>query len=295
MAINEEGIIQSVRGAIFESAADAPLPKDGVSAFRLDVESIDDGAWVNVGHTSNDNLPEFSLDGGDATTLSTWLKSGVRTTYAETTGTVTWNSVQGDTETLKNTYNGVDVPGGGVAFSLDKREQKKGLFILWEDTNSGERMGMWLPNVSKTFNSFPALSNDAFVEYGLIASILSSDVLPKYNGKANSVALFGPELFSDESDTKPVESVAVTPETVNVNVGDDVELTVAFTPADADDQTYTVASSDDATATASIKAGSPLTVVVHGVKENADPVTITITTNDGAKTASAQVTVAPKA
>lgn len=296
MAIDDKGLIQSVRGAIFESAADAALPKEGVGAFRLDVETIDDGAWVNVGHTSNDNLPEFSLDGGDATTLSTWLKSGVRTTYAETTGTVTWNSVQGDTETLKNTYNGVDVPGGGVAFSLDKREQKKGLFILWEDTNSGERMGMWLPNTSKTFNSFPALSNDAFVEYGLIASILTSDVLPKYNGKANSVALFGPELFADESPAnKPVTGVDLTPETATVTEGGDVDLTVAFTPVDATDQTYTVASSDDKTATAVIKADTPLTVTVHGVKSNATPATITVTSTDGAKKATSQVTVAPKA
>ena len=96
-------------------------------------------------------------------------------------------------------------------------------------------------------------------------------------------------------DVKPVESVAVTPATATVAVDADVELTVAFTPADADDQKYTVASSDDKTATATVKDGSPLTVVVHGVKENADPVTITVTSTDGAKTATSQVTVAPKA
>ena len=103
------------------------------------------------------------------------------------------------------------------------------------------------------------------------------------------------QSYHDPTAPTPVESVAVTPATVNVNVGADVELTVAFTPADATDQTFTVVSSDDETATATIKAGSPLTVVVHGVKENAAPVTVTVTTNDGAKTASAQVTVVPKA
>lgn len=291
MAINEEGIIQSVRGAIFESDADAPLPKAGVSAFRLDVETIDDGAWVNVGHTSNGNLPEFSLDGGDATALSTWLKPNVRTTYAETTGTVTWNSVQGDTETLKNTYNGTDVQGGGVAFSLDKRPQKKGLFLLWEDTNTGERMGMWLPNTSKTFNSFPTLSTDAFVEYGLIASILSSDVLPKYNGRSNSVAIFGPDLFNDEA-AKPVTAISLTPATGAVAVGADLELTVAFTPTDATEQGYAVESSDNTLATV---AKDGLTVTVHGVKNAADPVTVTVTSTDGAKTAESEVTVNPKA
>lgn len=92
-----------------------------------------------------------------------------------------------------------------------------------------------------------------------------------------------------------VKSIALTPATAEVKVGEDVELTVTFTPADADDQTYTVTSSDDTIATATIKDGAPSTVTVHGVKDATDPVTIKVTSTDGAKTATARVTVVPKA
>ncbi|MBW3090435.1 Ig-like domain-containing protein [Bifidobacterium miconisargentati] len=89
-----------------------------------------------------------------------------------------------------------------------------------------------------------------------------------------------------------VEAISLTPATADVKVDADVEFTVAFTPTDAADQTYTVESSDTDKATVT-KDG--LKVTVHGVTETTAPVTVTVTSTDGAKTAAAQVNVLPKA
>lgn len=89
-----------------------------------------------------------------------------------------------------------------------------------------------------------------------------------------------------------VEAISLTPATADVKVDADVEFTVAFTPTDAADQTYTVESSDTDKATVT-KDG--LKVTVHGVTETTATVTVTVTSTDGAKTAAAQVNVLPKA
>lgn len=85
---------------------------------------------------------------------------------------------------------------------------------------------------------------------------------------------------------KPVESISVSPATASVEEGKDVTFTVGFTPADASDQAYTVVSSAEANATVA-SAGNKVTA--HGVK--AGKSTITVTSHDGGKTATAQLTV----
>lgn len=86
------------------------------------------------------------------------------------------------------------------------------------------------------------------------------------------------------SKTVPVESVAIDLSAVEVYVGGTVNLSsyVTFTPSTASDKTFTLTSSDPAIATVS---GTSVTAVAGGT------VTITVTSTDGAKTATAQLTV----
>lgn len=86
---------------------------------------------------------------------------------------------------------------------------------------------------------------------------------------------------------KPVESISLSPATASVEEGKDATFTVGFTPADASDKGYTVTSSAEANATVT-SAGK--TVTAHGVKAGT-PVTITVTSHDGGKTATATLTV----
>lgn len=122
IGIHDDGVLTAVRGTIFMAKAETIITSALLKQFTVEAATVGvgDGMWTNLGHMSNDNLPEFALDGGDATTLSTWLKAAFRTQYAQTTGTVTFNSVQGDKGTFKTFYNAVDMTGAGVAFSLEK-------------------------------------------------------------------------------------------------------------------------------------------------------------------------------
>ena len=98
IGIHDDGVLTAVRGTIFMAKADTIITSALLKQFTVDEATVGVGeaVWTNLGHMSNNNLPEFALDGGDATTLSTWLKASFRTQYDQTTGTVTFNSVQGD-------------------------------------------------------------------------------------------------------------------------------------------------------------------------------------------------------
>lgn len=201
IGIHDDGVLTAVRGTIFMAKADTIINAALLKQFTVDAATVGAGAgevvWTNLGHMSNDNLPEFALDGGDATTLSTWLKASFRTQYDQTTGTVTFNSVQGDKGTFKTLYNAVDMTDAGVAFSLEKTPINKALFILWSDTNTTGRAGLLLPNTDIAFSSLPALSTDSFVEFSAQANIKTSSTLPHdAAGKFTSAAYFSPADFT---------------------------------------------------------------------------------------------------
>lgn len=199
IGIHDDGVLTAVRGTIFMAKAETIITSALLKQFTVEAATVGAGdtMWTNLGHMSNDNLPEFALDGGDATTLSTWLKAAFRTQYAQTTGTVTFNSVQGDKGTFKTFYNAVDMSGAGVAFSLEKTPINKSLFILWSDTNTTGCAGLLLPNSDIAFSSLPALSTDSFVEFSAQANIKTSSALPHdKNGKFTSVAYFAPSDFT---------------------------------------------------------------------------------------------------
>lgn len=200
LGIHGESVTQAVRGAVFLGDAETLIGKVDLKKFELTAEKVALTAsgsesaktFYNLGHMSNDTLPEFSLDGGDATNLSTWLEASFRTSYDETTGKVTFSSVQGDKTTLKTIYNAVDMPDSvGIAFSLVKAPVAKSVLILWQDTNTGERSALLLPNLDLAFNNLPSLSTDKFTEYGMEGTIKTSKKLPKdAAGKYCSVAIF---------------------------------------------------------------------------------------------------------
>lgn len=197
IGINDGGVLTAVRGAIFMAEAETIINAALIKQFTVEAATVGDGAWTNLGHMSNDNLPEFALDGGNATTLSTWLKAAFRTKYDQTTGSVKFNSVQGDKGTFKTFYNAVDMTGAGVAFSLEKTPINKSLFILWSDTNTTGRAGLLLPNSDVAFSSLPTLSTDSFVEFSAQANIKTSNALPHdKNGKFSSAAYFAPSDFT---------------------------------------------------------------------------------------------------
>ena len=103
MAFNDDATLIATYGTLFYAPVGTPLPKDGAKAFKLNADTVKvdttaSGApnanqvWTNLGHTSADNKISFSFDGGDATTHNSWARKNLRTTYADSTCTITAKS-----------------------------------------------------------------------------------------------------------------------------------------------------------------------------------------------------------
>lgn len=196
MAMNDSAVVTGTRGAVFLAAADTKLPS--LKLFGLDKDTVGDsgGQYTNMGHMSVDDLPSFDVDGGDSTTKNTWNKSGFRVTYDTVTAKVTLTSVQGDADTFKLMFDASTVAAGGVDVALDKVEQKKAIFVYVEDTTTGKKFGMWMPNASVAYSALPELSQDGFSTFKIEGNILSSTALTKTaSGKASCIRFFSPADF----------------------------------------------------------------------------------------------------
>lgn len=200
MAFDDKSVMMAATGSIFMAEAETAIPEEGVKQFTVTAAIVGTSPqWTNVGYLSAETLPEVATDGGEATTRAVWQNPNFRTTYDQTTGTITFNSVQGDAETVALMFSGKKDSDGGVVFSLEKKEQKKALFVLWQDSGSGERSGMYIPNASVAYSSLPTLSTDNFVEFSIQANILNSTTLAKDNdGRSTSIKFYDAAAFAAE-------------------------------------------------------------------------------------------------
>ena len=177
MAFNDDATLIATYGTLFYAPVGTALPASGAKAFRLNSDTIPAGSgggtWKNLGHTSTDNKISFSFDGGDATTHSSWARKNLRTTYADSTCTITAKSLQLDGDTLKLIYNGNDEEGG-VGVDITKKPQTFSLFLLAQesaDDDSDIRFGALFRKVSVTFDGGPDFSGDDFVEQGMTGEV----------------------------------------------------------------------------------------------------------------------------
>lgn len=183
MAFNDDATLIATYGTLFYAPVGTLLPKDGAKGFKLNSDTIPaldntDGSdpkkvWTNLGHTSADNKISFSFDGGDATSHNSWARKNLRTTYADSTCTITAKSLQLDANTLKLIYNGAD-EDGGVGVDITKKPQSLSLFLLAQedsDDASKIRFGALFRKASTTFDGGPDFSGDDFVEQGMTAEV----------------------------------------------------------------------------------------------------------------------------
>lgn len=204
MAINGDALIQAARGTVFTAPAKTSIPTAGVKQFLLNSGSVQVGTantpvWDNLGHTSNSNKISFSKDGGDTTTIDTWLMAAARTSTEAPTITVSGASVQGDKATLKKVTGGWDGDHGGVIVPIKPIVQKLALFVLAYDDGDKLSFGLYLPETDFTFDTID-LTGDEFAEFSFNAVVKSTDALKNGpNGETGGYALFSPEDFQVES------------------------------------------------------------------------------------------------
>lgn len=208
MAINGDALLQAARGTVFTAPAKTAIPTAGVKQFLLNSGSVkvgtaDTPVWDNLGHTSNSNKISFSKDGGDTTTIDTWLMAAARTSTEAPTITVSGASVQGDKATLKKVTGGWDGDHGGVIVPIKPIVQKLALFVLAYDDGDKLSFGLYLPETDFTFDTID-LTGDEFAEFSFNAVVKSTDALKKGpNGETGGYALFSPEDFAADGGGLP--------------------------------------------------------------------------------------------
>lgn len=233
-------------------------------------------AIIRIAHGCPDAAPEQSVFFriGALTTKSFDLSPNTLTSEADDS--------KGLVESVVTSMN-LTISFDGEYRKRDKKDDFGPLRLLQEiprEVQAGRQPSYW---VQMDFTG-----ENAFVLQGYM-------VFTSWSSKfgANEVATYSGELKISDADTVEwlieevaVQSVTANPSSLTVPVGKTGSFVVNFTPADATNKNYTVTSDKTSIATVS-KIGSVVTV--KGVGEGS--ANVTVTSEDGSKTAKCGITV----
>ncbi|MGJ0628634.1 Ig-like domain-containing protein [Xenorhabdus bovienii] len=233
-------------------------------------------AIIRIAHGCPDAAPEQSVFFriGALTTKSFDLSPNTLTSEADDS--------KGLVESVVTSMN-LTISFDGEYRKRDKKDDFGPLRLLQEiprEVQAGRQPSYW---VQMDFTG-----ENAFVLQGYM-------VFTSWSSKfgANEVATYSGELKISDADTVEwlieevaVQSVTANPSSLTVPVGKTGSFVVNFTPADATNKNYTVTSDKTSIATVS-KIGSVVTV--KGVAEGS--ANVTVTSEDGSKTAKCAITV----
>lgn len=189
MSVDATKLIIPGHGTVFQSAPNLPCPSDPLSAFTLTGDGPQ--GWSNLGHTSKQNTIAFSKEGGEATTLDTFLADAVRVINSSNQWSLAIPALQFDQDTLDLAFNGDwDRETNGYIIPGSPASTEAGLFLLLQD-NTG-KLGFWIPNTSVTLGEAPSVDTANFLELPLTSSILAApeSVMPAVDGKPGIMQLF---------------------------------------------------------------------------------------------------------
>lgn len=181
MALNDNSVLTPAVGYIYVAAVDTASPTPAqIEAFDPDTGIV---GWVQLGHTSRDDLPVFGFDGGDQETRGSWQNAALRRVTTEVAQDfVTFNALQLD-ETILSYYYGVADPGSTVGkFDVSEAASagiETALLIVIVDGEA--TIGFHASKVSMGREDSIELAIDEFVSVPLRASILKSGSLPLFS------------------------------------------------------------------------------------------------------------------
>lgn len=172
MAADSTAIFVPGHGTVFVADPSATFPATPLTAFTL--TGTPPAGWTSIGHTSKDNTAAFNKDGGDATTLDTWLADAVRTIYAANAWSLGINPLQLDQTGLGLAFNGTIDTDGGYIVPGSNNGLTKQIYLLATDGTAS--LGFWMPNTSILLGDAPSIDPTKFFELPLSASINAADV-----------------------------------------------------------------------------------------------------------------------
>ncbi|UQI46718.1 hypothetical protein M1P56_21375 [Streptomyces sp. HU2014] len=171
MALVDDAAFVAAGGYIYIADPDKPKP---VLTDPLKPPA----GWESIGHTSRDDLPEFSRDGDDAEVKGSWQSAKLRQMSPVVTYSVTLQSIQASAETYQLYFG-----AGPGAVQADKSfripatpvPQVKSLLVVLVD---GARfLPLWHPRVSLMGSDAVSLAVDDFVKFPIKGTFLSSSLI----------------------------------------------------------------------------------------------------------------------
>ncbi len=195
MAVEANTLIVPGHGTVFTAAPNTALPAAPLTAFGLSTDSVGTGPaeWKNLGHTSKQNTVSFSKEGGEKTTLDTWLADAVRSTTSAESWSIGINALQISKDVLDLAFAGA--LSGGKYSLVSGNVTKKALVVLCQDANN-DKLGFYLPSVDVSLGDVPTIDTENFLEIPLTGAILSvpNAVIPTVNGKQAWGQIFGTNI-----------------------------------------------------------------------------------------------------
>lgn len=181
MALNDNAVVLPAVGYIYVA------PVDTASPTPAQIESFNPATgispWVQIGHTSRDDLPVFGFDGGDSETKGSWQNASLRRVITEVAQDfVTFNALQLD-ETVLSYYYGVSDPGSTVGKFDVANAATSGIStaLLIVVVDGSATIGFHASKVSILRDDSIELAIDEFVAVPLRASILKSGSNPLFS------------------------------------------------------------------------------------------------------------------
>ena len=194
MSANASTLTIPAHGTIFHAPVNTAPPSNplGSSGFNLQLDGPT--PWRNLGHTSKTNTIAFTREGGERTSLDTFLADSVRYSDASTSWGLTVNALQFDEDNLRFAFNGDFDPDTGGYIVATPKPVQTALFLYFQDSTGS--LGFWIPNAEMTLGDAPSVDTAAFFELPLTASILSADsaAIAPLDGRAGLYEIFQTNL-----------------------------------------------------------------------------------------------------
>jgi hypothetical protein len=173
MALNPAALIIPARGLVFKGDVDATPPNASALAAITDTSTPLGANSVCLGHTSRENLPAYSKDGGDVNTFGSWWIDAIDSNTDPTTWTLTVNALQADQANLALAFGGGTANTTAGTFDVGTVSQTPcSLLVLMVGGN--KRRAFYHPNTLTSIGDAPELATDSYLELQLQASLLAS-------------------------------------------------------------------------------------------------------------------------
>ena len=136
MALDDDATLVIGAGNFFTAPVDTVPPADYTAP---------EVAWVNIGHTSLEDIFSTTSEGGEKTTLATLQNSSLRTKYSKRVETFNIVVQQFDAETLKLYYgsNASTLAGGEIGVPEDPVATQKAFLAVFIDGDN--HFGLYVP------------------------------------------------------------------------------------------------------------------------------------------------------